>query len=222
MNPKLIAFAAILACAASANAASLQIQALGSITNPSPGNGYNLSLADGSSLVPAASLVQYGYFTISDAAVTAAFTDYLNSGNVTFLNNIRTAFQQWGTNTSMNFDGRMGRTITNGPVGSFAGQKVSVWVFNTATTNTATQMGIFTSPEWLFPSTDDASQVANFAKSYAFNTNVNLGVNGLFALVGSEDADSFNLASLTPVPEPSVLGLVGLGGISVLKRRRKA
>jgi hypothetical protein len=221
MNIKTFAFAAGLGIAAiSAQAASVQIQATGSITNPTPGNGYLISLADGNTLVAAGSLVKYGYFsTLTDAQVTSTWNSYVGSGNQTFLNTIYNDFVQWSTNTTLNQAGKLGRTLTNGSVSGFSGSTVKVWVWDAATTNAATQLGIFTSPDWLFPTTTDPTQIANFAKSYAFNTNFNFG-SGISALIGSEDANSFNLAAIQAVPEPgSALALLAVG--SVLPRRRR-
>jgi hypothetical protein len=213
-----------------AQAATVQVQALGSITNLTPGSGFNIQLADGITNVAAGSLVRIGYFSgLTSSDVSTLFADWKSASNPNGLSTLYNSWENFGNvgtmDHTLNFAGRFTpRAWTNTPVGAFNGRQVYVWIWNAATTNAATQFGVFTATNWTFPTTDNPGDLGNFARNYAFNTNFNLGTNngalGIAAIIGSEDGNSFNLARLEQVPEPgSVVALLAVG--SLLPRRRR-
>jgi len=195
-----------------------------------------------STQLAAGDLVMVG--TFSSSGVVAS--NFNSSASVqTNFNNIASAagWNQFGYDTSGNFEAtsftltttssvgsmRIGGQVTDNTGGAthadfFDNQQIYLWVFNSSSISTATEMGIYTAPpstganpSWNFPAT--VNTVGNPA--YGTSTTTAPTMN---ALVGNASSTQLSLAAEAAVPEPSTwVSLIGATGfLAMLRRRRTA
>ncbi len=167
------------------------------------------------SLVPGASLIQIGFFDISDATIQANQTD------VSFLVSHFTVFDSAAVGDG--FGGTAGFWTTgSGDIADagnvFKDQAIALWVFNAPTANSATQHGIYkaSNSSWIFP--DDAAIVDSVTIDLIQVDNIVVGAVGPILFPGQGDVKSFQLAA---IPEPTTAVLVGMSMLGVLAMRRR-
>ena len=219
---KLIALIALTLgiAAGSANAAQVTFNAAGNITNASGVRTQFPFGLDNSTPLPTGTIIEFGYFA---GGVPAALG---SSVTWTQIDALRAGFTKWGTNVINNSSvaGRATNIIQNTLFGGTPPtNQIAIWVWNTANTGTASYVGVYTAPTWLFPVADSG---AGSSATIALATNLLNNPSGLLAIAGSFDpvSDPFRqalLAEIVIIPEPStaILGLVG--GLGIMARRRK-
>jgi hypothetical protein len=199
-----------------ADAQSVTTGAIAGSPVPGLGDSAGADLAIGS-------LIRIGRFTISDAAVMAIVSANLTQDAIALLE------PNWLTfDTSSVGTGIIPASpahwadvtdVVSGPSydADFLGQRINLWVFNAATTGTATEHGIFSSTDvdWTFPARLPVPGSATTDLS-----DVDLILAGGFG-VGTSDLSGGPLYN-TVVPEPStyatIFGLLCLGG-AILRRK---
>jgi hypothetical protein len=92
------------------------------------------------------------------------------------------------------------------------GSQMYVWVFNSNSTGTATEWGIFSSTTWAFP--NDLGQQT--MSSFDVDSVIRGSTTG-----GTTTGDKLMLSSVAVVPEPSSSLLVLTTGLITLRRRRR-
>ncbi len=174
----------------------------------------------------AGDLLLLGAFDIPDSTIQA------NSGNVAFLTS---HFTTYGTSTIGNnvgglpgffFKNSTGNLDTTTPF-AVAGLRIYIWAFNTPTTTSATQQGIFSlnnSSAWQFPHENDNPNTTSVdltdltdGLGTALTPDADLVIGDFRQGVGN--TLDFNLAL---VPEPSTYALALVGGVGLLLARRRA
>jgi hypothetical protein len=185
-------------------------------------------------------LVEVGRFSISDGTISAM----VSGGEVSQANYstlmasfipLDTVFSSAigvGTTAGASSDnsGAISKAFTGGNA-TFAGLSMYVMVFNTSTTGTATQVGVFTGPTWLFPGNMVSGAVAYDAGTAGTPligtiTTGRPGTGNDYNTVIGDGLDpirSLNLVNITAIPEPSSIALVGIGMLGLvgfIRRRR--
>ncbi len=149
----ILAAVSVIACAHFAEAGSVGWSAAAD-------NGF--ADVTGTKLLPG-DLLLLGSFNIPDATIQA------NSGNVAFL---MSHFTTYGTSTIGNNVGGLPGFFAQSSTGNFdttspfplGGLQIYIWAFNTPTSTTATQQGIFSlnsTTAWLFPHDSDVITTTN-------------------------------------------------------------
>lgn len=185
-----------------------------------------LADAFGVRLLPG-SLLLLGAFNISDSVIQA------NATNVPFL---LSHFAQYGSTTigggdlmgtpGLFFQNTIGNPDTTTPF-PVAGSRIYIWAFNSPTTTTATQQGIFsqaTLSNWLFPHENDIPNTTSVDLSNLTNANGTALAAGADVVLGSFGQSALNPRDfeLALIPEPSTYALILLGGAGLLFVRRRA
>lgn len=102
--------------------------------------------------------------------------------------------------------------------GYFNGKNLYLWVFNAASVSSATQMGIFRSPDaaqaWIFATAGTVGDSITYSVSTSGAPNVNP-----IGLAGTTSGTQLRLVSA--VPEPSVLALGGMAALGMLASRKR-
>jgi hypothetical protein len=170
-------------------------------------------------------LVRIGSFSLTPAQIRAAQFDY------TALN---AAFVQYDT-ASIGLEDTPGQPLVPGQWSKSSslstdalgldGQKIYYWAFNAASPESATQQGIFTHSDWVFPA--DASVPASIVidlSQVSHTDSSELVVGGYGTGLTSGTANP--LYNLAPVPEPSATAavfagacLLGVAGRKLARRR---
>lgn len=181
-----------------------------------------LADAFGVKLLPG-SLLLLGSFDVPDSTIQA------NSGNISFL---MSHFTTFGTSTiGNNVGGASGFFFqhTVGNTTAIQGLSIYIWAFNSPTTTTATQQGIFSATalsNWIFPNqvgnpnstAVDFTDLTNAAGT-ALNSNANIVVGGFAQGLGN--TLDFDLA-LIPEPSTYALAILGLPVFLFVRRKRTA
>lgn len=174
-----------------------------------------LTLQGGTIGVASGSLLQYGLLLTSEANMIA------NQNSISFL---QANFNTWASTsvgTGSGIDGTWSTGLTAPGTGFFSTQ-FYLLAYNAATAGSATQVGLYTNPSWIFPASDVATAGS-----------VDLSDAGLSILIGSFSAGTIvspgdiageNAVQLHVVPEPSSIALAGFGilGLVGLARRRRS
>jgi hypothetical protein len=173
-----------------------------------------LTLADGTTGVPSGGKIELGILGTNTVSGLQALA--LNPAG------LDAAFVDWAVNsigTGTGIDGSWSIT-TGAPGAGFFSQQIYLLAFNTANSASASQVGLFTNPSWVFPASDAANPGT-----------IELSDAGLLALIGAiggntvttpSELDGGQAIKLAVVPEPSSVVLAGLGllGLVGLIRRR--
>ena len=180
-------------------------------------------------VLPIGDLVEVGGFkTLSNSQVTLDMA----AGNVAA---VLSDFQVFGTDTIGDGTGIPGYwfdgTVTSANALSLQNKSIYYFVFNSATTGSATQYGIFTGSNnsnssiaaaWTFP--DDSANPNTTATDIDQVQNPNGILWGTFGPGSANGFTTYDLApALSVVPEPSTISLMGsalAGGLFFLRRRR--
>lgn len=169
------------------------------------------------SFVPAGSLVRIGFFSIDDATIAA------NAGNIIFLNANFTEFDSGFVGDGvLGFAGAW--SLDSGQVSDpsdvFANKRITLWVLNAPTLNSATQQGIFSAnlTDWIFP--DDDAIIDITAIDLSQVDILIVGSKGPTVLI-PEVGEEFPTYRLAIIPEPTTGILVGFAliGAGFLRRR---
>jgi hypothetical protein len=189
-----------------------------------------VGLADGTPLPNGSNdLILLGSFNINNSTIAA------NGSNESFLMSHFTTFasavigQGNPNGTGSASDGYWTAVNTNSASSlSIQTKEIYYWVFNATTATGASQYGIFTAPSnasWVFP--DDTSTAQSDTTDLSQVPHDSSGILwGSFGTGTSRDTVSplYNLASVTAIPEPSILALITFGStfslLGFLKRRR--
>jgi hypothetical protein len=102
----------------------------------------------------------------------------------------------------------------------FDGKQVYIVIVNGTTIAAASQMGIFTSSSWAYP-TNTGSALTD-TSSFATSTGTTVNAVGGAGAVITSPTNALELAAASAAPEPSTLvSLLGAGGLLALLRRRR-
>lgn len=105
----------------------------------------------------------------------------------------------------------------------FNGKQVYVWIFNSDTPSSATEMGIFTSTAWVYPVNGSVGDSVSLGTTTATTITDVGGVGSVFT-GGTTATNQLRTEAFGsgPVPEPSRIILLGLGAVGLVFRRRRA
>ncbi len=187
----------------------------------------NIALSNGTLMTTGN--IEFGYFdpstnfALAPAALYDQFYSMLNY-SVTGSNFVSSpAYSTTGTRTKTDGSGSISYDLTgdnSNVAGDIAGGVIYALVYNGASFELSTEIGVFSAEAFGFLWNDNQDLAQDAFFSFGLDS-----VGGMVAQIGTASANPFTTPhSLAAIPEPSraLLGLIGLTGVMFRRRRAKA
>ena len=182
----------------------------------------NLSTVATGSFVLLGTFANTNFSLGSDPSITNDWTAIQSAGGWSQFDGTKTTVTSTGAQ-------RIGFNATDGSAAAnpFNGKQAYLVIFNATTIAGATQMGIYNSVPWVFPTNTNNNPIGS--DSIAFSTltvpNGGVAISAVGATpVGSYNGSQFVLSAPTAVPEPTTFALgamIGFAGLGMRRRQRR-
>lgn len=187
----------------------------------------NIALSNGTLMTTGN--IEFGYFdpstnfALAPAALYDQFYSMLNYSVTGSTFNSSPTYSTTGSRTKTDGSGSISYDLSgdnSNVAGDIAGGVIYALVYNGASFELSTEIGVFSAEAFGFLWNDNQDIATDAFFSFGLDS-----VSGMVAQIGTASADPFTTPhSLAAIPEPSraVLGLIGLTGVMFRRRRAKA